>query len=154
MSIHRYPEFQEHSSRLKSFEKWPISLVKSPNELANAGFFYTKVRDEVRCFSCGGGLKDWLSSDVAWEQHARWFGNCHFLRQAKGTVFIAGVQEKFQDKIDFEHICKICYADIIRVILLPCGHAVTCTNCSVRLYTCPLCRQEIHHRRPFQIKIF
>lgn len=37
--------------------------------------------------------------------------------------------------------CKICYAEEIGVVFLPCGHLVSCVNCAPSLKTCAVCRK-------------
>ncbi|TDG50392.1 hypothetical protein AWZ03_003297 [Drosophila navojoa] len=86
-----YPEYAIESARLRSFEDWPRNMKQKPQQLAEAGFFYTGVGDRVRCFSCGGGLKDWDDNDEPWEQHALWLGQCRFLKLIKGQLFIDSV---------------------------------------------------------------
>lgn len=54
-----YPHFAVYDNRLLSFQEWPRSMKQKPNELADAGFFYTGKGDQTLCFHCGGGLKDW-----------------------------------------------------------------------------------------------
>lgn len=39
--------------------------------------------------------------------------------------------------------CKICMAEEVGVVFLPCGHLLTCVMCAPALTTCPLCRQPI-----------
>lgn len=39
--------------------------------------------------------------------------------------------------------CKICMAEEVGVVFLPCGHLLTCVMCAPALSTCPLCRQPI-----------
>lgn len=39
--------------------------------------------------------------------------------------------------------CKICMAEEVGVVFLPCGHLLTCVMCAPALSTCPLCRQSI-----------
>jgi hypothetical protein len=56
----------------------------------------TGVSDEVKCFFCGGGLKDWEPGESPWDEHAKWYPTCDFLRIMKGDVFIAQVQEKLR----------------------------------------------------------
>jgi hypothetical protein len=52
-----------------------------------------------------------------------------------------------QDSVFLE--CKICFDEQINTVLLPCGHACCCWECSVRLKfaswdsSCPLCRANI-----------
>lgn len=83
-----YPEYAIETARLRSFEDWPRNMKQKPQQLAEAGFFYTGVGDRVRCFSCGGGLKDWDDNDEPWEQHALWLSNCRFVKLIKGQLYI------------------------------------------------------------------
>jgi hypothetical protein len=52
-----------------------LVLKQRPQELSDAGFYYSGKGDRVCCFSCGGGLKDWEEGDNPWEQHAISYGN-------------------------------------------------------------------------------
>ena len=93
-----YPEFPEYAietARLRSFAEWPRTMKQRPAQLAEAGFFYTGTGDRVKCFSCGGGLKDWDEDDEPWEQHALWMGKCRYLKLMKGETFIQSVVSKF-----------------------------------------------------------
>ncbi|XP_017043252.1 death-associated inhibitor of apoptosis 1 [Drosophila ficusphila] len=89
-----YPEYAVESARLRTFEAWPRNLKQKPHQLAEAGFFYTGVGDRVRCFSCGGGLKDWDDNDEPWEQHALWLSQCRFVKLMKGQLYIDTVAAK------------------------------------------------------------
>ncbi|ALC43259.1 th [Drosophila busckii] len=86
-----YPEYAIESARLRSFTDWPRNMKQKPVQLAEAGFFYTGVGDRVRCFSCGGGLKDWDDNDEPWEQHALWLSQCRFVKLIKGQTFIDSI---------------------------------------------------------------
>ncbi|XP_060575400.1 E3 ubiquitin-protein ligase XIAP-like [Ruditapes philippinarum] len=86
--LHKHPDFYSYNSRLESFKDWPCRDVKEHEQLATAGFFYIGLGDCVKCFSCGGGLRNWEFYDVPWEQHAKWFNHCAFLREQKGLEFI------------------------------------------------------------------
>lgn len=77
-----YPEFQNYTKRLESFnEFWPKAMKQRPKELAAAGLFYTEKGDAVKCFQCGGMLRNWDAQDKPWEEHARWFPRCLFIRE-------------------------------------------------------------------------
>lgn len=67
-------------------------LTQTPRELSIAGFFYVGYGDYVRCFFCGGGLRNWEPGDDAWVEHARWFQKCSFLLQNRGVDFVTLVQ--------------------------------------------------------------
>lgn len=91
-----HPEYAVISARLRSFADWPRNMKQKPAELSAAGFFYTGVGDRVKCFSCGGGLKDWDDGDQPWEQHALWLSKCNFLKLIKGETYIQSVKEKYK----------------------------------------------------------
>lgn len=89
-----HPEYAIESARFRSFEDWPKTMKQKPQELSDAGFFYTQKGDRVKCFSCGGGLRDWDENDVPWEQHALWFSKCEYLKLIKGQEYIDSILEK------------------------------------------------------------
>lgn len=235
-----HPSFTTLESRMESFSTWPLHIKLRPEELSDAGFFYTGVGDRTICFQCSGGLKDWEENDEPWKEHARYFSKCTYLIQKKGRDFIdevlgkksadvrtfsqdpqmhmptattssfngnslvrkcgsdegssgyysggsfgeePGSQEnaaassfgaqqclsdvgssgyssggsfaeehsgsssqelktKKNDKpLDDQRACKICYAEEVGVVFLPCGHLVSCVNCAPSLKTCAVCRK-------------
>ncbi|NWV06752.1 XIAP ligase, partial [Ptilonorhynchus violaceus] len=73
------PAMCSEETRLKSFHNWPLNGQLTAQELANAGFYYTGVGDQVACFCCGGKLKNWEPSDRAWSEHKRHFPKCLFV---------------------------------------------------------------------------
>lgn len=95
-----FPEYAVEAKRVESYEDWPKTIRQRPQQLSDAGFFYTGKGDRVCCFSCGGGLKDWEQNDDPWEQHAMWYGKCEYLKLMKGNDFI----EKMAKKRD--EMCK------------------------------------------------
>ena len=86
------PRYSKLEDRIKSFVKWPTRLVQRPKQLAEAGFFYCKLSDHVKCFYCAGGLKNWEVDDDPWEQHARWYPKCLFVIIKKGIDFVNRIQ--------------------------------------------------------------
>ncbi|XP_038631262.1 E3 ubiquitin-protein ligase XIAP-like [Scyliorhinus canicula] len=89
----KHPDKQTFDSRLQTF-KCPEHFALDADNLARAGFYSTGNEDNVKCFHCDGGLRNWESSDEAWEQHAKWFPGCAFLIQQKGHEFVNDVQLK------------------------------------------------------------
>ena len=57
--------------------------------------------------------------------------------------------EEDDHKVKLE--CKICFDSRVNTVLLPCGHACCCQDCSVRLKfatwdsKCPICRSSIQN---------
>ncbi|ETE69970.1 Baculoviral IAP repeat-containing protein 1, partial [Ophiophagus hannah] len=75
---------KEMESRLESFTNWPSYCKEiQPALLANAGFFYTGIKDTVQCFACFGCLGNWEEGDNPWKEHAKWFPECEFLQREK-----------------------------------------------------------------------
>lgn len=169
-----YPNYSTKEARLRTFKEWPKSMRQEPDELSEAGFFYTGKGDQTVCFSCGGGLKDWDQGDIPWEQHAKWFSKCSFVSMVKGRAFISEVANRLEPIITSQQgaqvegepscsqapkpepkpdtaeppkplndgrLCKICYAEELGVVFLPCGHIVACVKCAPSLSTCAVCRQ-------------
>ncbi|XP_014679143.1 PREDICTED: putative inhibitor of apoptosis [Priapulus caudatus] len=84
------------ASRVQSYETWPHETrEQQPQQLAEAGFFYAGIQDNVKCFFCSGGLRNWEPHDDVWVEHARWFPRCGFLHICKGEDFVAAVQAKY-----------------------------------------------------------
>ncbi|XP_058829644.1 death-associated inhibitor of apoptosis 1 [Topomyia yanbarensis] len=112
-----YPNYAIEAKRLESYEDWPKFMKQKPKELSDAGFFYTGKSDRVKCFSCGGGLKDWEAEDEPWEQHAMWYSNCEYLKLMKGEEYISrclakkdnppqAASEQLQSPQDFGPSCS------------------------------------------------
>lgn len=52
------------------------------------------------------------------------------------------------DKDELENLCKICFANDINAVMIPCGHLALCIGCAQSVKTsksplCPLCRVQI-----------
>ena len=56
---------------------------------------YVGISDNVKCFFCDGGLRNWEPNDDPWTEHARWFPRCGYIRLCKGDEFIKEVQQKY-----------------------------------------------------------
>ncbi|NXL97637.1 XIAP ligase, partial [Tyrannus savana] len=92
----RNPAMCSEETRLKSFHNWPLNDQLTPKELANAGFYYTGLGDQVACFCCGGKLKNWEPTDRAWSEHKRHFPKCLFvLGRDVGNVPSESIPDEF-----------------------------------------------------------
>ncbi|KAL8586655.1 hypothetical protein ACOMHN_040163 [Nucella lapillus] len=94
------PDFAIASTRVNTYTNWPHSETHSPEDLAEAGFYFVGVDDLVRCFYCKGGLKSWSTSLRPWVEHARFYPRCPFVGQVKGQEFIEVVQQLNQKQED------------------------------------------------------
>ncbi|XP_030625349.1 baculoviral IAP repeat-containing protein 7 [Chanos chanos] len=90
-----YPEMESEDTRLSTFHNWPTTAPVQPDILAQAGFFYTGQGDNVKCFFCDGGLRNWEPGDDPWHEHAKWFPRCEFLIQSRGREYVSNIQESY-----------------------------------------------------------
>ncbi|XP_029580239.1 baculoviral IAP repeat-containing protein 3 isoform X2 [Salmo trutta] len=49
--------------------------------------------DNVKCFYCDGGLRNWEPGDDPWQEHAKWFPRCDFLIQTRGRAYVSNIQD-------------------------------------------------------------
>uniref|UniRef100_A0A3B3VB18 RING-type E3 ubiquitin transferase n=1 Tax=Poecilia latipinna TaxID=48699 RepID=A0A3B3VB18_9TELE len=154
-----YPEMETEDSRLTTFHNWPTEASVQPDVLAQAGFFYTGHGDNVKCFFCDGGLRNWEPGDDPWQEHAKWFPRCEFLIQSRGQEYISSIQdahfhlgdtmvrdqspEELLRQLQEERTCKVCMDKLVSIVFIPCGHLVVCGDCAASLRHCPICRAVI-----------
>ncbi|KAJ8678631.1 hypothetical protein QAD02_014418 [Eretmocerus hayati] len=93
-SAPRQPKHATYEGRLRTFDGWPSELQQTPEMLADAGFYYVGSSDQVRCFHCDGGLRNWEETDDAWIEHAKWFPKCGYVGLVKGQDFVKQCIEK------------------------------------------------------------
>lgn len=72
--------FNREVERLKTFEGWSVPFL-SANQMAAAGFYYTKRDDVVRCAFCGVQVGSWEEGDNPMHDHQRWSPACRFIRK-------------------------------------------------------------------------
>ncbi|XP_071819173.1 baculoviral IAP repeat-containing protein 2-like [Apostichopus japonicus] len=66
-------------NRLESFVSFSTSFLISIQRFANAGLYYEGEGDSVRCFSCGGIIRDWRSNDSPKRRHKTEYPHCRFV---------------------------------------------------------------------------
>ncbi|UJZ89032.1 iap-3 [Erannis ankeraria nucleopolyhedrovirus] len=162
-----HPRYSLVNSRLATFKNWPRSLTQTPEELSEAGFYYTGFGDMVKCYYCDGGLKDWERGDIPWEQHAIHFQRCFYLLLIKGQNYVEKIvselfvipaspitnNEKEINPIDDcgdtendydKDLCIICFSNKRDICYNPCGHVIACAKCvlSLKSKKCFMCKKE------------
>ncbi|KAH9489624.1 Baculoviral IAP repeat-containing protein 7-B [Bulinus truncatus] len=86
-----------------------------PNTNELTGRLRASYDDCVRCYYCGGGLKNWKVEDNVWVEHARWFPKCTYIMRTVGPDFIKVVTElnKNHDQIDLTMVLAKLDADYL-----------------------------------------
>jgi hypothetical protein len=88
----RHPVFSDINKRIESYRNKKVGMGQTVDGLTKAGFFHVGPADNVRCFWCDGGLKNWQPNDDPWTEHARWFPRCPFVQSQKDANFIQNAQ--------------------------------------------------------------
>ena len=79
----KYPAFALSNQRLATFRHWPKFLSTRPEDLTEAGLFYTGVGDQCCCFFCGIVLSAWSSYDQPLVDHRKYAKDCGYLNICK-----------------------------------------------------------------------
>ena len=94
----KYPAFTAFSDRLETFivKAWPPGIIQKPQDIANAGMFYTGTSDYVICYYCGNGLYKWEPTDSVLFEHARHYPDCGYLNliASNDNIEIRNLSEK------------------------------------------------------------
>ncbi|KAL5018674.1 hypothetical protein ScPMuIL_004396 [Solemya velum] len=105
VSTPKHPRYAVPAVRISSFDNWPVYVEQTPQSLAVTGLFYLGFGDNVKCFFCGGGLRNWEPQDIPWVEHARWYPQCAFLIQCQGLEFVRKVQHQSSGPNVSETVC-------------------------------------------------
>ncbi|XP_075402636.1 baculoviral IAP repeat-containing protein 2 isoform X2 [Tenrec ecaudatus] len=72
--------------RMSTYSTFPAGVPISERSLARAGFYYTGVKDKVKCFCCGLMLDNWKPGDNAIEKHRQLYPSCSFVRNLSSVT--------------------------------------------------------------------
>lgn len=70
---------KQEDVRLRTFGAHFSASFLSPLTLAQAGFFYLGVADQVQCAFCRGVIGNWVRNDDPRREHLRLFPSCPFI---------------------------------------------------------------------------
>lgn len=81
----KYPQYSRLTDRIESFRRGITPQGQTAENLAEAGWFFVGPGDKVRCFQCGGNLRDWELGDCPWTEHRRWYKDCAHLKTVQSS---------------------------------------------------------------------
>lgn len=67
-------------NRLQTYSNWPLDFI-TPQQLAQAGFYYLNIADQVKCAFCGGIIGQWEVNDQPLLEHRKFFPDCPMVQQ-------------------------------------------------------------------------
>ena len=111
-------EYQSFENRLLSFVKMPNRIMQTPDQFANAGFYYIGVLDCVMCYHCKITLRNWKLSHNPLEEHKRWAPNCNFIKNHDRVHSVKPIlRTKFSGKFK-QSISEIQFRKMIESVVI------------------------------------
>lgn len=106
---YKHPQYASADARRQTFLVDGVLIPRGQNieVLVDAGFFHVGPDDNVKCFCCDVGLKNWQPDDSPWVQHAHWRPRCDYLRQNRDTAFIADAQRGRSASTDVSRSARV-----------------------------------------------
>jgi baculoviral IAP repeat-containing protein 7/8 len=160
------------AERINTFIGWNVSFI-CPDEMARAGFYYTKHKDRVRCAYCEIELDNWSIGKCPVSQHARYSPECDYvvrlLEQRSNLASPEYEQQRCERRLDnFQTYttpslpvssslssssssssattCIVCMDRDRCIMFSPCKHIVSCDHCAALVDSCVVCRSIIECR--------
>ena len=160
------PVYECYSNRAKreaTFQRyyWSPQMKQRPAEMAKAGYFYTGCNDSVFCFWCGEGVRSWLASDDPMLEHLRMSPDCQYIKtvlppqntdvestplRTENSPVANSVSSQRTPSLSGSTECVVCLEERYNIAFVPCGHLITCLECSFKVKNCPVCRLHIAGR--------
>jgi hypothetical protein len=88
--------------RIQSFSSFPSSIDISFLLLAHAGFYYTGIYAECRCFSCGKVYKKWKDGDNPYIMHRKISPECFYMNGRESGNVQPNLMKHVEDYSDLE----------------------------------------------------
>ena len=134
--------YESWLSRRMTFVDWPaISSGQHADELASAGFFYTRNKDYVKCTTCYLKIGDWKYSDCPFFEHIRHNPKCSFMKKREKTYVDLLKQDFAWEKIP--SLCLACKLQRKDTVFMPCRHTAVCHMCAKVTKSCPICNASV-----------
>uniref|UniRef100_A0A8C6XQH1 RING-type E3 ubiquitin transferase n=1 Tax=Naja naja TaxID=35670 RepID=A0A8C6XQH1_NAJNA len=94
--------------RMSTYSTFPPNVPISERSLARAGFYYTGLKDKVKCYNCGLMLDNWKKGDSALEKHKQLYPSCSFVQSltsvtSLGSSFRSAFSPPATPGLNFSH---------------------------------------------------
>ena len=75
----RIQGFETESSRLATFQNWPVERIVQASAVAHSGMIATGNFDRAKCVFCLGSMYNWEEGDDPLQEHVKHFTKCAYL---------------------------------------------------------------------------
>ena len=74
-----------------------VSIISKSSSTSPLLIMISGFGDNVKCFYCNGGLRNWEKGDEPWHEHARWFPRCPYVVMVKGQDYVNSVSAESRE---------------------------------------------------------
>ena len=96
----RVPDYANLTVRIRSFKHLARTFPIAAEACAEAGLFFLRKPDVMKCFSCGAIVRDWVDGDIPAEKHREANSSCKFLHEFFPTKFSEDVELSTLPKLE------------------------------------------------------
>jgi len=72
-------------------------------------------------------------------------GEYHPEKNGSKSLWRIVLDKILRRKPENNELCKICQENCLEIVFLPCSHLIGCSDCSVHLTKCPICRDHVKY---------
>ncbi|XP_061195907.1 death-associated inhibitor of apoptosis 2-like isoform X2 [Saccostrea echinata] len=134
----------------KTLEKNPL-LTDAAQAVLNMGFLPKQVKRAIDVVLQTKTWQTMTAEDIVdvlteIEQDSADSDSSNSQEPETGNGCLTGDMERLKERnedLRERTLCKMCCIEKVSIVFLPCGHLVSCGQCSPALRKCPMCRKEI-----------
>lgn len=135
-----FPGMEDEEDRIESMKNFPVDQA----QFAYAGFFYKGRGNALTCYQCALNIRNLIADPFV--THAFKYDSCSRLLILRGQEFVDRVKALkspvHEEPSAADANCKVCLEKPATILLLPCRHLALCSECKMKLESCPVCRKH------------
>ena len=101
----RFPRMFSRERRLSSFDKWPKKHLNI-EDFVYAGFYYTGINDEVKCFWCCGIIDNWEVDNDPFQRHKEEYPECIYVKRYDLETLRFCKSESINENVPSNSLCQ------------------------------------------------
>ena len=128
------------AARGRRFAAWALAILAHKNAANKVAIVAAGAVDSLYALARAGGSSK-KAAEVALEQL-----NLATIASRLQTLEAEKASRKRRREEECVRNCVVCHERAREVAFDPCGHFVCCSECGLRVSTCPLCRGAIEKK--------